>query len=79
MARQAVDLNGAELKVGDTVMVPAVIVSIHENEDWCDITCETQNPPKPGRAGSAAFRFALNESQVVLFPVAEPETAPSES
>lgn len=60
----AQDVNGNDLKVSDIVLIEAVIVSIHPNDGWDDLTVETVRSPVPDHAGGTKFRFSINEAQV---------------
>lgn len=41
------DARGKALKVGDLVMVPAVITNLQPSEDYCNVTIQTQIGRRP--------------------------------
>ncbi len=56
------DRDGKELKVGDTVYIPARIVKIELTEDYCNVTVETsQRMPPHGTVTT----LVLNSKQAV--------------
>lgn len=56
------DRDGALLKVGNTVMVPARIKELHDTEEYCNVTLETLHSMHPGDSRST---IVLNAKQVV--------------
>jgi hypothetical protein len=54
--------NGHELKVGDVVMIPAKVVSVEKNPDYCNCQVETLEPMHPGKHKST---FTINTKQCV--------------
>lgn len=58
------DLNGKELKVGDRVVIPAIVTAIHPSRDYCNLDVQFEHPMPPYRERT---RFAaLNSRQAVL-------------
>jgi hypothetical protein len=55
------DAKGRELKVGDKVLVPAVVTSIAAGEDYCNLTVQTERPMKPS---DQPTMITFNASQV---------------
>lgn len=55
-------MRGHELKVGDRVLVPAIVVSVSPGEDYCNVTVQTAHtmPPYPDSPTSVT----LNTKQV---------------
>lgn len=41
------DARGKSLKVGDLVMIPAVITNLYETEDYCNVAVATQIGRRP--------------------------------
>ena len=39
--------DGTSVKVGDQVLIPAVVVTVHEGTDYCNATLETERPMFP--------------------------------
>lgn len=58
------DRDGKLLGVGDSVLIPARIVSITDTEEYCNVSLETSQPMFPGDSRSS---ITLNAKQVVLF------------
>jgi hypothetical protein len=58
------DRDGERLGVGDTVLVPARILRIHDTEDYCNVDLETVQPMSPLDSRTP---LTLNAKQVVLF------------
>lgn len=58
------DRDGERLGVGDTVLIPAHILAIHDTEDYCNVDLETVQPMAPLDARTP---LTLNAKQVVLF------------
>jgi len=44
------DAKGRELKVGDTVLVPATITALHPTEDYCNVSAESHFGRRPDGA-----------------------------
>jgi len=44
------DARGKELKVGDLVMIPAVVTELHAAEDYCNVSVATQIGRRPDGA-----------------------------
>jgi hypothetical protein len=55
------DKNGAELKVGDRVLVEATVKQIHLTEEFCNVGLETVEPMFPG---THLLAMTLNAKQV---------------
>lgn len=58
------DRNGTKLQKGDVVMVPAVIVELHETEEYCNVSLETVEGRRPD--GAAERISAINTGVLVL-------------
>jgi hypothetical protein len=56
------DRDGAPLKVGDEVTIPAVVTSISPGADYCNLSVETVEPMFPGDSKTTV---TLNAKQVV--------------
>lgn len=41
------DARGKELKVGDLVMIPAVVTQVNASEDYCNVSLKTQIGRRP--------------------------------
>lgn len=41
------DVNNKELKVGDRVLIPAVVTHIDAGEDYCNVSLETVHGRRP--------------------------------
>ena len=57
------DMNGKELKVGSTVMVPCNVKAIHQTEEYCNVDLETNLEMFPGGNRS---QITLNSQQTIL-------------
>jgi hypothetical protein len=57
------DINGKELRVGSTVMVPCNVKAIHQTEEYCNVELETNLGMFPSGNRSA---ITLNSQQTVL-------------
>ncbi len=53
------DAKGRELKVGDKVMIPAVITDIHASENYCNVNTRV-TATMPGDKGSTPQVCAMN-------------------
>ena len=60
------DRDGRLLQVYDIVNIPARIIVISPNEEYCNVTVETVEPMYPGRRHDT---ITLNAKQVVLYGV----------
>lgn len=58
------DANGTELKVGDKVMIPAVVTHLGAEEGYCNVSLETTLGRRPD--GLKETFSAVNTAQVVL-------------
>lgn len=59
------DKNGTELKVGDIVLVPAVITQLSTGtEEYCNVSIETVHGRRPD--GSKERMSAINTGVLVL-------------
>ena len=52
------DARNKLLKVGDTVLIPAVVTELHATEDYCNVTVETQIGRRPD--GAKERIYAIN-------------------
>jgi hypothetical protein len=66
------DANGTPLKVGDRVMIPAVITHLSPGEDFCNVSIETSIGRRPD--GQKERMSAINTG--VLVKVANAESPP---
>jgi hypothetical protein len=41
------DAKGRELKIGDTVLIPAKVKEVHVTEDYCDVSLESRFRRRP--------------------------------
>lgn len=59
------DANGEELKVGDEVYVPVIVVDLQAFTEYCNVTIETQlsMPPYINKD-----RYTLNTKQLIKDP-----------
>lgn len=57
------DANGTPLKVGDRVIIPAVVKRVSPGADFCNVTVETTLGRKPD--GHKETMSAINTAQVV--------------
>ena len=57
------DANGTPLKVGDKVLIPAVIVDVSDTEDYCNLSVKTTLGRKPD--GNKESISAINTAVVV--------------
>ena len=80
------DANGTPLKVGDVVMIPAVVTQLHAGENYCNVSVETVFGRRPD--GLKENLSAINTGVLVLHQKSEPtvleetgvaEEAPAES
>lgn len=55
------DNYGYALSVGDIVYVPAKVKEIHQTEEYCNVTLETERPMYPSSHPTA---ISLNAQQV---------------
>lgn len=62
------DHHGAELKVGDVVMVPCVVKAIHLTEDYCNVDLVTREYMHPSHD---VTKLTLNSRQTVKPPPPE--------
>ncbi len=62
------DMNGAELKVGATVLVPCQVKAIHLTEQYCNIDLETNISMYPTNNKTS---FVLNSRQTIRKSVAD--------
>lgn len=58
------DRNGTELKVGDVVMVEAIITQLQPSDDYCNVNLETVDGRRPD--GSKETIHAINTGVLVL-------------
>jgi hypothetical protein len=58
------DKNGSELKLGDTVLIPARITQLSPGEDYCNVQLETLHGRRPD--GMKETIYAINTGVVVL-------------
>lgn len=64
------DRNGAELKVGDQVLISAMVKEIYTSDDYCNAQFETAEVMHPGDQRSVV---TLNTKQVVKYvPASSP-------
>ena len=57
------DVDGKELKVGSTVMVPCNVIAIHITEEYCNVYLETNLEMYP--SGNRTL-LTLNSQQTIL-------------
>jgi hypothetical protein len=69
-----IDRDGAELKVGDRVMVECKVVELRPRVPYGDLVLHTLKPLRPGIEESALW---LNGCQVRLLPAVVPVEAGS--
>lgn len=62
------DINGTLLEEGDSIVIEATIKSISQVEEYCNITCETDEVMFPSENKTA---IVLNAKQVTLCRKAE--------
>ena len=55
------DAYGHALNVGDVVYIPAKVKEIHQTEEYCNVTLETEKAMYPS---SQATAISLNAQQV---------------
>lgn len=58
------DRNGTELKVGDVVMVEAIVTQLQPNDDYCNVNLETVDGRRPD--GAKETISAINTGVLVL-------------
>lgn len=58
------DSNGTELKVGDRVLIEAVITKLTDGEDYCNCCVTVIKPRRP--PGSGSDTAYLNTASVTL-------------
>lgn len=58
------DKNGTELKVGDTVMIPAVVNALYATEEYCNVALESVHGRRPD--GIKEYFGAINTGVLVL-------------
>lgn len=58
------DKNGTELKVGDVVLIPAIIKSLSPSEEYCNVSVETLHGRRPD--GIPETFSAINTAVLVL-------------
>src|SRR5687768_16569395 len=63
--RNVHDLNGAELKKGDVVLIPCRIEELHPGDDYCNVTVNTLHGRRPD--GVLETISVINTAVVVLF------------
>lgn len=63
------DVNGTPLAKGDTVYIPAVIVSLQEGENYCNVSVESVFGRRPD--GLKENISAINTGVMVLHKKAE--------
>lgn len=63
------DRNGTPLKVGDTVLIPAVVTSLGGGEDYCNVGVETVHGRRPD--GMKEHMSAINTAVLVLHESSE--------
>lgn len=66
------DRNGTPLKLGDTVLVPAIITALSQGEDYCNVTLTSVEGRKPDGAKES---YCTNAAVVVLHKSAPPPPA----
>jgi hypothetical protein len=57
------DRNGTPLRVGDIVMIPALVVSVQSTADYCNLNARSVYARKPDGAPES---FSINTSVVIL-------------
>lgn len=58
------DVNGAQLKVGDKVMLPGMITYLCEGDEYCNVGVESQHGRRPD--GHKETVSAINTGVLVL-------------
>jgi hypothetical protein len=58
------DINGAELKVNDVVMIPCRITALSPGDDFCNVSLETLYGRRPD--GMKETMYAINTGVTVL-------------
>lgn len=58
------DKNGTELKVGDTVMIPAVVKVLYATAEYCNVALESVHGRRPD--GIKEYFGAINTGVLVL-------------
>ena len=70
------DIKGTEVKVGDRILIPAIVQSVQTDPQYCNCTVVTENPMPPYETGTTV---TLNTRQVlVVFPEAPPKVEPTD-
>jgi hypothetical protein len=70
------DMDGAELKAGDRVLVECVVKTLSTGEDYCNANLETAVPMQPEGAPVA---LVVNAKQVRKLPELPPREPPSDA
>lgn len=57
------DARGKELKVGDTVLIPAVITDLQSGEEYCNVSLASQIGRRPD--GKKEYICAINTGVLI--------------
>lgn len=65
------DVNGTRLRAGDKVLIPAVIDSVSEGEDYCNVSLRTEHGRRPD--GNKEYFSGINTGVLILLEKSKSE------